>query len=212
MGVRFGITTLAPRVNPNSRPRNVFNVAKAVVAGMFARGHASRASANHLVRHFLTRRRLFAIGRLGPRGQIAQGSRRMTKIGPNADHVEIQLGEQFDVVGQVIKGLTRNADHHAAADFVAQLPQLFENRRAVGAPFRPRRMDSIEQRAIRGLEPQKVTVGPSAPPCSQLVIVAFAQAERNRQRCLRFDSLDKLGNSQAGQLGVFARLKKQPSP
>ena len=44
-GVRLGITTFAPRTSPNSRPSCRFSVARAVVAGMFARGHTSRAKA-----------------------------------------------------------------------------------------------------------------------------------------------------------------------
>ena len=44
-GVRFGMTTFAPRTRPSSRPSSRFSVASAVVLGMFARGQTSRASA-----------------------------------------------------------------------------------------------------------------------------------------------------------------------
>ena len=43
-------------------------------------------------------------------------------------------------------------------------------------------MDSIVQRAVGSLEPQQVAIGPGLAPRGQLLVIALAQAEGDRQR------------------------------
>ena len=68
-------------------------------------------------------------------------------------------------------------------------------------------MDSLVQRAVGGLEPQQVAVGPRLAPGGQFLVVAFAQAERDGQRGFGLDPPHQLGDPLAGQFRVFARLE-----
>ena len=55
-----------------------------------------------------------------------------------------------------------------------------------------RRMDFLEQIAVRSLEPQQVTVGARLAPGRQLLLRPFAEAQRHRQRRFVLDPPDHL--------------------
>ena len=90
----------------------------------------------------------------------------MRNIRTDADHVEIQRAKCENVLGQTFERLAGNADHHAAARFVAQALELPQQRQAVGpagkaagmndaeTDFRPR----FQSEAGNGLHPRRATV------------------------------------------------------
>ena len=70
----------------------------------------------------------------------------MTQVRPDADHVEVQPAEQFNVVGQIIVRLAGNADHHPAADLVAQPSQRGKNRQPIVRRHAPREVVAMPSR------------------------------------------------------------------
>ena len=68
-------------------------------------------------------------------------------------------------------------------------------------------MDSLVQVPVRRLEPQQIAVGAGLAPGGQLVVVAFAEAERDGQRGVGLDPPDQPGDPLACEFGVFAGLK-----
>ena len=50
----------------------------------------------------------------------------MDDVRPHADHVDIHVAVEQDVVGQIFYGLARQAAHVAGADLIANGPQRIE--------------------------------------------------------------------------------------
>ena len=78
----------------------------------------------------------------------------MHQVRPDADHVQIQLGKQPDIVSQVRIRLAGNPDHHTAADLVAELPQLPQQGDAIRRFPRPRRMNPVVKLSVGSFETQ----------------------------------------------------------
>ena len=56
----------------------------------------------------------------------------------DADHVQIELPEEFDVLGEARIRLPRDADHHAAAHLVPETAERPQDREPVGSAPRQR--------------------------------------------------------------------------
>ena len=91
--------------------------------------------------------------------------------GPTPIMSRSSLAKPLDVVGQALVGLARDADHHAAADLVAELCQPAEDGDPVRRLARQRRMDPLVQLRVGGFEPQQVAIGPGLAPGGQLLVV-----------------------------------------
>ena len=93
----------------------------------------------------------------------------MGEEGADADHVEVELFEEFDVAGQHLVGLAGNAHHDAAADLVADLAQFAQDRDAVSETSPLLGMDGSVERGVGCLEAQQIAIGAGFAPQAQLV-------------------------------------------
>ena len=92
-GVRFGMTTLAPRTRPSSRPGAGLSVARAVVLGMLASGQTRRARATTL---YVISSSCWGPARPAAHRAVAapERRRRVGDVRPDADHVEVEVAEE----------------------------------------------------------------------------------------------------------------------
>ncbi len=99
---------------PRCRPSGS-RVARAVVAGIRARGASSRRTeiSSSVVRTL-------------PAGSRPKGCVVLRHEGPDADHVGPEAGDERHVRGQTGGRLARGADHHAGAGLVADAAQGVE--------------------------------------------------------------------------------------
>ena len=88
----------------------------------------------------------------------------MSDVRPDADHVEIERAKGENVFGQALKRLAGNADHDAAARFVAEALELPQQRQAIGRAGKALGMNGAKQILVRGLEAQQIAVGACFAP------------------------------------------------
>ena len=165
---------------------------------MFASGQVSRARVGYLM-----------AGRGFGQLATAQWGVRVGDERATANHVQPQLGEQGDVVSQRVERLARDADHHAAAHFIADLTQRPQQGDAITGSTRPGRVDASEQLRVGRFQPQQVAVGAGTSPQGQLVLGPLAQRERDSQLGAFLDAGDEVGDPRAGQRVVLAGLENQ---
>ena len=106
----------------------------------------------------------------------------MDHIGPHADHVDVHVPVEQDVVRQVFQGLAGQADHHSGAHLVAQVPEDVQT----VLPHRPfmvpvLRMEGGIQSRIAGFDPQQIPVGPRFLPAPVGIFRLFPQAQGKPQ-------------------------------
>ena len=95
---------------------------------------------------------------------------------PHAHHIDIHIGEKYDIGGKIFDRLPGKSDHNPGTGYVAKALQRADALNAA-VERTSRRMESGVQFPVAGLYAQKVAQGPCFPPAPINGFFLFSEAQ-----------------------------------